>query len=157
MNPPKPKVRTCDGCGRRRQCEKPENRTMEVMHHPDGRKKLLTPSEHKEAFNLLIHFYWLCSECLPKVKTQADIAALRKAREPKMRAKVAYPILGGPLDGQSAITDDMYSDGMYAAVAREYVEYNSAGAGGKRIGSNPPSMLWIHRSLLRPIIAGRDR
>lgn len=87
--------------------------------------------------------------------------------------KLAYPIVGGPLDGKHAITDDFSqyyqkyeSDvwpkdmgaGIYKHLADEYVEYNIAGgARSKKVGSFPPSMVYIHKSLLKPLISPKDR
>jgi len=157
----KTRTGTCEGCGKRRKLTYPENRTEELFYYqtPNGvmRKKLLSTQQNCEAQELLIHYYGLCSECFPQVKCRSDVARLRKQREKKQRSKVAYPIIGGPLDGQYAITDDFYHDGIFANVEREYIDYNCASHGGKTIGSNPPSMLWIHKSLLKPIISGRDR
>lgn len=149
---------TCDGCGKVRKLTYRANRTREVMYHPDGRKKLLSPAEHAEAHKRLIHYYGLCSECFPKVETHADIVALRRARGPKPRApRFAYPVIGGPLDGESATTADFGREGMYEHLAREYREFNAAsGRSSKRIGASP-SMVFLHTSLLRPLIAPRDR
>lgn len=152
------KVATCDGCGKRRKCEKPADKTREVMYHPDGRKRYMTTAEHHAAHKKLIHYYWLCSECFPKVETQADLITLRRARAPKPRApRFAYPVIGGPLDGESATTADFAREGMYEHLAREYREFNAAsGRSSKRIGASP-SMVFLHTSLLRPLIAPRDR
>jgi hypothetical protein len=145
------KTTTCDGCSRRRKCTRPG---------ATG-----------------IRFYWLCTECNPRVKEQSDISKLRKEHGPARRArnakrsKLAYPVIGGPLDGYSATTDDFHSgqgkpgdswfreDGMYMHLANEYMEYNGAHGGyrSKRVGGFPPSMIYVHKSLLRPLISGRTR
>jgi len=113
-----------------------------------------------------IRFYYLCTECFPKVSSQDDVGRLRKFHYParkernKKRSKLAYPIIGGPLDGEHAITDDMssYGEALYKEVAREYVEFNAAGgSGGKRIGGFPPSMIYVHKSVLKPLISARTR
>jgi hypothetical protein len=129
------------------------------MYDASGKRRYLTTAEHHEAHKKLIHYYWLCSECFPKVETQADIAALRRARAPKPRApRFAYPVIGGPLDGESATTADFEDKGgMYEHLAREYHQFNSAsGRSAKRIGGYP-SMIFLHTSLIRPLIAPRDR
>lgn len=150
---------TCDGCGKVRKLTYPEKKN--TREHP----RILGPDEE-------IHYYGLCSECFPKVKTQADIRALRKARDPKekKRYRKAYPCIGGPLDGLNAATEDMYprvvarrdsgqwkegdvirEGGMYGHVADEYEAYNSAGHG------RHASMIFVHTSLLRQVVSARVR
>jgi hypothetical protein len=106
----------------------------------------------------LIHYYGLCSECFPKVKTQADIRALRAERRerekvtPKKRYRKAYPVVGGPLDGEHAATIDFYRDGMYEHLADEYAEYNRSST-----STRGASMIFVHSSLLKPVVSARER
>lgn len=81
-------------------------------------------------------------------------------------SKRAYPCVGGPLDGEHACTDDFvrgtpekyrgvswFSEpGMYAHLRDEYIEYNAA-----RRSSKQPSMVFVHTSLLKPVISARQR
>lgn len=181
----KTRTGTCEGCGKRRKLTYPENKTQEVMYHQDGRKKLLSPAEHQAATKQLIHYYGLCSECFPKVNHQDDIIKLRKQREEKPRAekaRFAYPIIGGPLDGMYATTSDFEErvvakhdsfkygtkeiqykaghifreGGMYGHLANEYEEFNASRGVRKKLGASP-SMVYIHKTLLKPLIHPRDR
>jgi hypothetical protein len=165
----KTRTGTCDGCGKKRKLTKPADRTQEVMYDAQGRRLLLSSAEHAARHKQLIHYYWLCSECFPKVNHQDDIAKLRKEREPKERkARFAYPIIGGPLDGEYATTDDFYPErgkpdsyyyrpgGLYGHLDREYAEFNAASGGNKKLGGSP-TMVFIHKSLLKPLISPRDR
>ena len=101
-------------------------------------------------------------------------------------SRLAYPCIGGPLDGEHATTEDFYGyrpinpetkkpyrwnerqpdgrysferdEGMYAHLKNEYVEFNGSGGGGrKRIGMFPPSMIFVHKSLLKPTESPRKR
>lgn len=143
---------TCDGCGKVRKLTYPEQKN--TPEHP----RILKPGEE-------IHYYGLCSECFPKVKTQADIISLRKTREPRKKYKKAYPCIGGPLDGLYAASEDMYPEivarddgrvlregGMYGHIGDEYIEYNAANS-----SSRTPSMIFVHTSLLKPVISARAR
>lgn len=146
---PKTRTGTCEGCGKRRKLTYPADRTQELFY--DGtRKLLLNSTEHATRFNLLIHFYGFCSECLPLVHSQKDIQTLRKNREKKQRYKKAFICIGGPLDGQFAITDDFYREGIYGHLGNDYDQFNSSG-GGKS------SMIWVHRSLVKAPVSGKDR
>jgi hypothetical protein len=75
--------------------------------------------------------------------------------------KKKYPIIGGPLDGeygdyadfqegydvQASWGGTLRDPGEHAAFKNEYVSFNSAN--GRR---NDPSMIWLHKSLLRGTI-----
>jgi hypothetical protein len=87
-----------------------------------------------------------------------------RVRERTRKKKLAYPIVGGPLDGQHALTEDFESgwrgepEGMYYHLRSEYIEFNAAGGTGrKRAGGFPPSMIYVHKSVLKPLLAGRER
>jgi hypothetical protein len=144
---------TCDGCGKVRK-----------LTHPERKTGIVGPGEE-------VSYYGLCSECFPKVKTQADIIKLRKARDPRERKpRFAYPCIGGPLDGEYATTDDFEKPtdekyrgnswfregGMYGHLADDYAEFNNSRGGRKVIGGEP-SMVFIHRALLKPLVAPRNR
>jgi hypothetical protein len=151
----KTKRGTCDGCGKVRQLD---------------RKQI------EKASDSWARFYRLCSECLPKVSTKDDLIKLRQERPKKeRRARFAYPCVGGPLDGEYATTDDMIptmiaardygkwkkgdiirEGGLYGHIAHEYHEYNASHGSAKKIGSKP-SMIFIHNSLLKPLISPKDR
>lgn len=117
-------------------------------------------------------WYWRCTECFPltgdalkqAIKEGKERVALRTAK-----ARMAYPIIGGPLAGEHAVTTDFYRSsgqpgdtwyregGMYAHLADEYYEFNAAsGSGHKRIGGSP-TMIFVHRDLLAPLRSPRDR
>lgn len=103
--------------------------------------------------------YYCLKDCLNLTPTQR--AAKRKeVREAKQlegpKPRFAYPVIGGPLDGQYATTFDFYNDGIYHHLTREYFEYNSAFGSRSKIGARP-SMVIIHSSVLRPLIAPRNR
>jgi len=84
----------------------------------------------------------------------------KKKRGPRF----AYPCIGGPLDGLYATTQDFYGasswsdrdEGIYHHLRNEYYEYNSGYGARKRIGGHP-SMVFIHKSLLKPLISPKDR
>lgn len=106
-------------------------------------------------------YYFRCGECYELTDDEARVKrdeALRN-REPKPR--FAYPCVGGPLDGEYATTEDFRTwgdnPGMYTHLTREYHEYNYTVATRKRVGSFPPSMIFIHVSLLKPLARPRDR
>ena len=82
----------------------------------------------------------------------------------------AYPCIGGPLAGQYATTRDFEGsslflnsidngdgEGIYSHLRREYLAYNSNSRGDNSVGGFPPSIVWIHQSVLKPIIAARER
>jgi hypothetical protein len=153
----KTRTGTCDGCGKRRKLTYPEDHSKELLFERDSRgnlrRKYLDTKQHHEIHKQLIHYYGLCSECFPKVKTSDDVQALRKAREPKSRGpRHAYCCIGGPLDGQFAATIDFYGDGMYSHLDNEYVEYNA----GRRT-SKAPSMIYVHKSLLQMPVSAKRR
>lgn len=104
-----------------------------------------------------------CSECWPLTDEQRSEVYRQRRAERKPASRFAYPIIGGPLDGEYATTFDFYrggvtadSGGIYAAHATEYAEFNAAGGGRRRIGGSP-SMVFLHKSLLRPLISPRER
>jgi hypothetical protein len=99
-------------------------------------------------------------------------------------SKLAYPIVGGPLHGQHAITKDFrpamrkinrlayfgdplsdaarveYEDippGRYARYRNEYIAYNCGHAAPKQAGRGVPSMIFVHKSVLAPTKRPADR
>jgi hypothetical protein len=107
--------------------------------------------------------------------TGAELDTVRKEAERlrndrAAKARLAYPCIGGPLDGEHATTDDFapgYGEpghkwyrqaGMYGHLSREYVEFNRAGGGGRKKIGAPATMIFVHdpRGELR-IKAPRDR
>ena len=100
-------------------------------------------------------------------------------------SRLAYPCIGGPLDGEYATSEDFHGyrpinpetkkpyrygetppdgryswqrdEGMYAHLKHEYVEYNGSGGGSKRVGGFPPTMVYIHKSVLKPLQSPRKR
>jgi hypothetical protein len=138
---------TCDGCGKRRK-----------LTHPEKKQGLVRAGEE-------ISYYGLCSECFPLIHNQADVVERRKTtrqERPKRRPSIAYPCIGGPLDGQHALTSDFEKPtaekfrgnswfregGMYGHLADEYLEYNSSRSGAKRQGGWPPSMVFLHKTIV---------
>ena len=81
-----------------------------------------------------------------------DVKLARNRRPAKKRYKKAYPCIGGALDGEYAATEDFYSDGMYRHLSDSYVEYNL----GHRT-REAPSMIFVDRSLLKPVISAAKR
>lgn len=139
---------TCDGCGKVRKLAHPPNGPA-----PD-RSVFQSIEKRRENDRLQIQYYGLCVECYPKVKTQGDIVRLRQERPRKPRQpRFSYPCVGGPLDGQYALTTDFYSSGKHHG--KGYAEYNQAGGGRNRVGSSP-SMIFVHESKLLPLRSGRD-
>lgn len=77
-------------------------------------------------------------------------------------SKWGYPIIGGPLDGQWGNWDDFQNSGYGGTLPgvhyphrAEYTPFNRAdgqtrGRGKKHNG--PASMIWLHKSLLQPMI-----
>lgn len=131
---------TCDGCRKRRKLTHPAN-------------------DLKASASDAVHYYGLCSECFPKVKTQEDIRTLREAARldrkanPKPKYRKAYVCIGGLLDGEFACTTDFYTGGMYEHLSCEYAEYNSAG----RFHGGDSSMIFVHTALIKAPITGRKR
>jgi len=105
-----------------------------------------------------------CSECLPlSVEERRAKTAEAKTKRREEEPPLAWPCIGGPLDGKYAVPLDFYDShwadrkrGRYAEHQGEYEMYNGASGGYKRIGHRP-TMVFIHRSLLKPMIRGRDR
>jgi hypothetical protein len=85
---------------------------------------------------------------------------MREQRSARKNPPLAWPIIGGPLDGKYAVPADFYrygSDpGMYAEFAPAYEEFNCASGGYRRIGASP-TMIFVFEELLKPMIRGRDR
>lgn len=130
------------------------------------RRKAFTRSDYSR-------WDYFCSECVDltgEAKAKAVEEATERAAN-KVRPKKAYPIIGGPLNGLHATTDDMYADlvavrdygkykkgdiiregGMYGHVGNEYQEYNNASRNSKS-----PSMIFVHESCLAPVISAKER
>lgn len=101
------------------------------------------------------HYY--CGECYGLTQEERDVMK-RERRALGSKPRIAYPIVGGPLDGEHAVTADFEDrSGMYSHLSDQYVIYNCSSGGSKRIGGFPPSMIWIHRDLLKPLASPRDR
>jgi hypothetical protein len=112
-----------------------------------GRKRKLYYGE-------ALPFHGLCSECIVTIKDEAGIVKARKARPPRARYRKAYICIGGPLDGQYATTEDFHDrEGMYAHLDDQYASYNSSGS----YGGGRASMIYVHMSLIKPPISGRER
>ena len=99
-----------------------------------------------------LKYHSFCRECAPKMNSIEDVKLARNRRPAKKRYKKAYPCIGGALDGEYAATEDFYSDGMYRHLSDSYVEYNL----GHRTRS-APSMIFVDRSLLKPVISAAKR
>jgi hypothetical protein len=70
----------------------------------------------------------------------------------------AYPCIGGPLDGQHATTKDFGTDGMFEHLDAEYAYYNFGYVSWRRDRSKPlPTMVFLHRDVLAPVISARLR
>lgn len=114
-----------------------------------------------------VGYAWRCAECRPLQGEERKAAAAegeKRVKARNMKSRLAYPVIGGPLDGESALTTDFYSasswsdrdEGMYAHLAGEYFEFNAASGGRKRVGGSP-TMIFVHTSLLTPMKRGGDR
>lgn len=134
----------CSCCGKTRKCQ--QVRAGNVEHTWDP---------------------WYClMECLKLTSGERDIRrknAQEFARQERLKhPPLAWPIIGGPLNGLFAVPRDFHTgwrgepDGRYAPHARQYREFNSASGTSKRIGGFP-SMIFVHTSLLPGMIRGRDR
>lgn len=110
-------------------------------------------------------YAWRCAEC--RELTGDDLASAKAEGEERVTARnlknrLAYPVIGGPLDGEHALTSDFESGwrtkepGMYHHLVGEYVEFNAASGGRRRIGGSP-SMIFVHTSLLKPLKRRGDR
>lgn len=66
----------------------------------------------------------------------------------------AHVCIGGPLDGQHAISSDFWQGGMYHHLEREYLQFNNAARAWNRTGAH---VAWIHTSLLKPSITPKHR
>ena len=83
--------------------------------------------------------------------------------------RYAFPIVGGPLDGQHATTDDFANShtpyvrgedgswgpgpvtipgGKFSDFRDDYVAYNLNGGWGGRRAARPSSMIWVHSSCI---------
>ncbi len=143
-----PVTDTCSACRKRRLCK------IDVLMSRDpltGKVPTWSPR-------------YCIAECIDltvdeRKAKRAEAKKKRKVEEPRL----AWPCIGGPLDGKYAVPLDFYTThwadrerGRYAEYDNEYETFNSAGGGYKRIGGHP-TMVFIHKSLLRPMIRGRDR
>lgn len=161
---------TCQTCGKRRMLFFPLDRTQDVFYK-NGRKIFINSAQHQIECKKLIHYYGLCAECFPKINHQDDIVKLTRelaGLRPKRGVRFAYPVIGGPLDGQYAIVDDFKTTsgkpgetwyregGIYGHLAKEYHEFN-AGHGGRKVIGGFPSMVFLHDSLCRPLARPKDR
>ena len=105
-------------------------------------------------------YYRRCRACYDL--TGGELEAVRKEaerlrRDRAAKARLAYPCIGGPLDGEHATTDDFYG-GMYEHLAASYVEFIRFNRGGRKKIGAPATMIFVHdpRGELR-IKAPRDR
>ncbi len=70
----------------------------------------------------------------------------------------AYPVIGGPLDGEYACTKDFDSDGMYAHLSGTYAQYNFGWVDWRRDkGTHVPSMVFLSLELTKPVISAKNR
>lgn len=132
---------------------------MLSYHAEPERPARQTHAERMAALRFNVSYYGLCSECYPLVSTQEDVARLRReyrSGRPKRGPRFAYPCLRGPLDGEYATTKDFETEGMYAHLAGQYVQYNSAGYRGRRIGGHP-SAIYVWAEGLPALISPRNR
>jgi len=127
------------------------------------RRKMVGPPDPKDGS---FHYFYLCRECTalsPEERDAEKDRGERRVEERNLKSRKAYPIVGGPLDGEFALTIDFQSawgtpgdgkfyreGGMYAHLSREYFEYNSASRGN-------PSMIFVHESCLPRQKRGRQR
>jgi hypothetical protein len=104
-------------------------------------------------------YYYACSECIKLTASEKRKAQQTReaAKQHGETARFAYPIVGGPLDGEYAITADFYRGGIYEHLDRNYQVYNAARGGHKKIGGWPPTMIFIHSSLLQALARPKER
>lgn len=93
-----------------------------------------------------------CDECAGLSEVQRKVVYAARRAAPTV-PRIAYPCVGGPLDGVHVVAADFREGGMYAHLSRSYVEYNRAGGGrgGPRIGQHPPTMIHVYREALPPL------
>ena len=107
-------------------------------------------------------YYDRCIECYSLTNAEAETKNKEARANKKPRMKIAYPCIGGPLDGLYAVHDDFYTGyrdnpgGIYAHLRSEYIDYNGSWRGSKTIGSRP-TMIYVHTSILKPLISAKDR
>lgn len=157
---PRRNVESCSVCRKRRVCEQSKDdadKTVGGEKHGPSRVPSWAP-------------HYCLRECIKLTPAQrtAKRTEIREAQRKKPTAKFAYPIIGGPLDGEYAITSDFYSgsgkegdtyyrpEGIYYHLSRQYEEFNAAHGGRKVLGGSP-SMVFIHTSLLKPLARPKDR
>ncbi len=93
-----------------------------------------------------------------RAENAREAARLKRRAEPPL----AWPVIGGPLDGKFAVPADFYSGwrdtvgGRYAEHRNVYEEFNAARGGNRRIGGFP-TMIFVHKPLCRGMIRGKDR
>jgi hypothetical protein len=140
-----PSTQTCSACRKRRLC-----------------KQVVAYSEHVPGPKTYDPYYCV-AECLALSPAERrmkrdEARATHKVKSPPL----AWPIIGGPLDGKFAVPADFYSgrwradgDGQYAEH-KDYETFNAANGGNRRIGGKP-TMIFVHASLLPRMIRGADR
>lgn len=139
-----PETEKCDFCLKRRVCK-------QVQVYTDNLQpgKLATYDPHACLAQ--------CFDLSPaeRKKVNQEARAERKAKR-QAHPPLAWPIIGGPLDGSFAVPADFYDDGRYASLARDYNEFNAGHGGNRRIGGFP-TMIFVHVSKTPGMIRGRDR
>jgi hypothetical protein len=144
----------CSTCKRKR--NEPEKYTCSCC----GKQRLCKQVERGGSGPRSYDPHYCIKECLNLTTTERRSRyeqAYRARRKKRQDAPpLAWPIIGGPLDGLYAVPADFWGEGRYQPHCREYAEFNSGSRSHKRIGASP-SMVYIHRLLLKPMIRGADR
>jgi hypothetical protein len=149
-----PVTDTCSCCGKRRKCKYDVAMSRDKL---TGKVPSWSPR-------------YCVKECLglTAAERQKKRDQIRQERRRNKEPALAYPIVGGPLDGRYAVFEDFYDEygspgdnwyhpeGRYAAHDHEYEAFNANGGGRKRVGGSP-TMIFVHKSKLKPLIRGRDR
>ena len=130
-------IGTCSVCRRRRKLVGPKDPRPAWQAELDAMPKAGEPgflkiseARRKPPDKITRHFHYcyLCRECneLDADERKAEQAeGEKRVKQRNLKARKAYPVIGGPLDGESALTTDFYSGwrdedpGMYAHLASE--------------------------------------
>jgi len=133
--------------------------------YPDQVHRCYACDKRRICVNGPSQWEWYCkAECAGMTEDERSARATQAINErnamPPKAPRFAYPIIGGPYDGLYGTTEQMNhwrdDQSKFGAHSKEYREFNAAGYSGKKKVGGKPSMVFIHDSLLKPLIAGGE-